>query len=396
MTDRVPGASRRGSRLRASAARALARPIAVVGCVLAVLAACSQASSPAPVRIVDPGDRQPAAVAPSSPRLAEALPVPPLPGHKPAAADSRAAVVAPPTAAEPSAPEPSAPKPQPPLLAEIEAALMAPAVGQAPPERPPEAAVGYVTVLPGDTLYALSRRYEVAVKDLIALNGLEAPFHVIVGQDIRLPSQRYHTVEAGDSLGEVALLYDTPAEALIALNALEPPYPLFVGQRLAIPDEASAPSRADSSSTAGAPRVAEAAVPRSASLPERGELRFVWPVEGPVLSGFGPKPDGLRNDGINIAADPGTAVRAAEDGVVAYAGRELAAYGNLVLIRHAEGWVTAYAHNADISVARGQTVARGDTIGSVGATGSVASPQSHFEMRRDGKAVDPLAHLTRL
>jgi murein DD-endopeptidase MepM/ murein hydrolase activator NlpD len=126
---------------------------------------------------------------------------------------------------------------------------------------------------------------------------------------------------------------------------------------------------------------------------EAGSLTFRWPVKGRVISGYGSKPGGLRNEGINIAVPEGTDVRAAEAGVVAYAGNELKGYGNLVLIRHEGGWVTAYAHNKDLFVKRGDTVKRGDVISKAGQTGSVSSPQVHFEVRKGATAMDPMRFL---
>ena len=101
----------------------------------------------------------------------------------------------------------------------------------------------------------------------------------------------------------------------------------------------------------------------------------------------------LHNDGINISAPRGAAVRAAEDGVVAYAGNELGGYGNLVLVRHAGGWTSAYAHNEKLLVSRGNTVRRGQVIALVGSSGNVTTPQTHFELRRGARAVDPLKSL---
>ena len=115
-----------------------------------------------------------------------------------------------------------------------------------------------------------------------------------------------------------------------------------------------------------------------------------------MVSTFGAKPGGLHNDGINIAAERGAPVRAAGDGIVAYAGNELRGFGELVLIRHDDGWVTAYGHNEDLLVDRGETVERGQIIGRVGATGSVSSPQLHFEIRKGIEAVDPLEYLADL
>ncbi len=125
-------------------------------------------------------------------------------------------------------------------------------------------------------------------------------------------------------------------------------------------------------------------------------MQFRWPVRGRIISGFGPKPGGQQNEGINVSVPEGTSVKAAEDGVVAYAGNELKGYGNLVLIKHADGWVTAYAHNSEIDVKKGETVKRGQTIAKAGQTGSVTSPQVHFEIRKGSQPVDPSSHLAGL
>ena len=122
---------------------------------------------------------------------------------------------------------------------------------------------------------------------------------------------------------------------------------------------------------------------------------FLWPAEGRVISGFGSKPGGMHNDGINIAVPVGTEVRAAQNGVVAYAGNELRGYGNLVLIRHTGGWMTAYAHNDALLVGKGDVVERGQVISRSGKSGRVSRPQAHFEIRRNGEPQDPLQLLTR-
>ena len=124
-----------------------------------------------------------------------------------------------------------------------------------------------------------------------------------------------------------------------------------------------------------------------------GKGRFIGPVSGRVVSGYGPKGEGLHNDGINISAPRGAQVRAAGAGVVAYAGNELRGFGNLLLIRHAGGWVTAYAHNAKLLVRRGQKVSQGQLIARVGSTGSVIKPQLHFEIRRGRRAINPARQL---
>jgi len=123
--------------------------------------------------------------------------------------------------------------------------------------------------------------------------------------------------------------------------------------------------------------------------PPAGGGRFLWPVKGPVISEYGGKPDGSQNDGVNISAAKGTPVIAADNGVVAYVGNELRSYGNLLLVRHANGLVTAYAHLDTTLVQRGAKVKRGQKIGTVGASGKVSAPQIHFEVRRGSQAVDP-------
>ncbi|WP_343868144.1 M23 family metallopeptidase, partial [Caenispirillum bisanense] len=127
--------------------------------------------------------------------------------------------------------------------------------------------------------------------------------------------------------------------------------------------------------------------------PARAGGRFAWPVKGPVLAGYGPAGPGLHNDGINIAVPTGTPVKASENGVVVYAGNELKGFGNLLLLKHDGGWMTAYAHNSELLVPRGATVKKGDVIAKSGATGNVDRPQVHFELRKGTKAVDPTKYL---
>ena len=141
-----------------------------------------------------------------------------------------------------------------------------------------------------------------------------------------------------------------------------------------------------------APKPAPAGDPLPALKPDSP---FIWPVDGKVVSRFGPAKDNQRNDGINIAAPVGAPVKASAPGVVAYAGNELRGFGNMVLLRHADGWVTAYAHNSSLLVRKGDKVGQGQTIARVGSSGNVDTPQLHFELRKGTKAVDPLKVLTR-
>lgn len=120
-----------------------------------------------------------------------------------------------------------------------------------------------------------------------------------------------------------------------------------------------------------------------------GNVSFIWPASGKVISGFGPKSGGLYNDGINIAARAGVPIKAAADGEVVYSGSELKGYGNMLLLRHNNGYLTAYAHAQDITAKKGDVVKAGQVIGHIGETGHVSSPQLHFSIRQGRKAIDP-------
>jgi murein DD-endopeptidase MepM/ murein hydrolase activator NlpD len=170
----------------------------------------------------------------------------------------------------------------------------------------------------------------------------------------------------------------------------------------------SAPAKVAKLEAAPTPKVQQAVVrpnvdPQpTASLPPKAEAApapaadanpgFRWPARGRIIQGF--KSGG--NDGINISVPEGTAVKAAENGVVAYAGNELKGYGNLVLIRHPNGFVSAYANNGEIEVKRGDSVKRGQTIAKSGQSGNVATPQLHFELRKGSTPVDPTNYLAGL
>ncbi len=229
-------------------------------------------------------------------------------------------------------------------------------------------------------------------------------------------------VEHGQSLGVLAHAYHVPAQAIIAANHLTPPYKIAAGQQLVIPGEGEASKPPPPAAVSPAAPIAQGHAPpeiipldgpapapkappapsaaeearsepvAAAPLPRGGH--FAWPVRGHVLAGYGVTAGGKHNDGINIAAPRGTAVNAVDGGTVAYAGNELRGYGNLVLVKHANGWITAYAHCDELLVKRGDTVSRGQAIAKVGATGGVSEPQLHFELRRGKHAVDPREFLS--
>ena len=164
------------------------------------------------------------------------------------------------------------------------------------------------------------------------------------------------------------------------------------GRDRADPANSAAPTQTAQIEPPAPPKPAPAGDPLPALKPDSP---FIWPVDGKVVSKFGPAKDNQRNDGINIAAPVGAPVKASAPGVVAYAGNELRGFGNMVLLRHADGWVTAYAHNSSLLVQKGDKVGQGQTIARVGSSGNVDTPQLHFELRKGTKAVDPLKVLTR-
>jgi murein DD-endopeptidase MepM/ murein hydrolase activator NlpD len=219
-----------------------------------------------------------------------------------------------------------------------------------------------------------------------------------------------HRARSGETAYSVARRYGLDAYAVITANNLIPPFDLYEGQHLVIPGTSTRPTSVATtppvpepsnqpppSRPPGAPVDAAgqtAALPRPNS-PRREAGSFDWPVEGSVISEFGPKGGGRYNDGINIAAPLGTPVRAAESGLVAYAGNEVRGFGNMLLLKHPNGWVTAYAHNQELLVQRGERVRRGQVIARVGSSGSVDRPQLHFELRKGKQAVDPMGELSR-
>ena len=270
-----------------------------------------------------------------------------------------------------------------------------------PPEKTAIASVqqvpGSMTVKPGDSVHVIARRYNVSTRALIEMNRLTPPYKLLAGQVLRLPRGRVHTVVRGDTLYGISRRYGIDMNALARANRLAPPYLLLVGQRLTVPVTSAAAPQTATLPVEPTPKVDATAKAPPAPLiptpPPRSGGQFLWPVQGTILSKFGPKSGGFHNDGINISAPRGAPVYAAEAGVVAYAGNELRGYGNLLLIRHAEGWTTAYAHNEALLVTRGDTVRRGQTVAKVGSSGNVTAPQSHFELRRGTKVVDPLKYL---
>lgn len=289
-------------------------------------------------------------------------------------------------------------------------------------------AKGYIEVQPGDTVYAIARKFNVSPAAVIDENDLKKPYALKVGQVLKLPpgaaalttdapshnpassrvvvaKDELYTVQSGDTLYSISRRSGVSVDNIASANNLRAPYALDAGQRLVIPQAPTgakpvltaqkAPAQAAAADAPPPANVAEIA--RQASYtkpaPVSAASMFDWPVRGAVISEYGSGNLGRRNDGVNIAAPVGTPVRAAADGQVVYRGSELEGFGNLLLIKHADGFVTAYAHNDAMLVKKGDQVRQGQVIAKVGQTGAVTTPQLHFEIRQQSQAVDPVALL---
>lgn len=251
-----------------------------------------------------------------------------------------------------------------------------------------------ITVKKGTTLYAISRQTKVPVRTLIEANNLKPPYTLSIGQKIRVPSAKIHVVKKSETLYSISKKYGLTVSALSRQNNIKPPYTLSVGQQLMVSGgevvEKTAKTfvRSTQKTTQKNPKKT---VQKSVVVP-KGKT-FAWPVKGKIISEYGAHGAGQYNDGINIAAKKGTSVLAAESGVVVYADDELKGYGNLVLIKHANGWITAYAHADKLFVKKGQKVNKKQKIATVGQTGNVKTPQLHFEVRYKTKVVNPKKYL---
>jgi murein DD-endopeptidase MepM/ murein hydrolase activator NlpD len=302
-----------------------------------------------------------------------------------------------------------------------------------------------------DTMEGLSQRYGVTTADILKANGYKGPRALQPGQQLIIPPRAVaaapavvapkavavaapvaaapsvHVVNRGDTLMSIAHRNHVPVADLAKANGIEANSKLKLGQKINVPGakSAAAPAAVPPAQVAGAQpgAVAAPATKMAAVEPAKEKARlaqatttpeaaaavtetpvktaeatgalptFRWPVRGRVVTGYGAKTNGKSNDGINVAVPEGTPVKAAEDGVVAYSGNELKGYGNLILVRHSNGYVTAYAHASELLVKRGETIKRGQIIAKSGQSGEVGSPQLHFEIRKGSSPVDPLQFL---
>ena len=293
-----------------------------------------------------------------------------------------------------------------------------------------------VTVASGETIEMIARKYGVPASAIMETNGFREGTSLRPGQRVVIPryvsagavhaspavvtarvAESVHIVAPGESMLGIARRHGVTITALARANKIQPYAKISIGERLTIPGGhpvvaerpvAAAPQLAKPN-TVPAEKVASAPVQNARiatpethttteSLPRTAEAAgslpsFRWPVKARITGPFGAKINGATNDGINLAVPEGTPVKAADDGVVAYAGNELKGYGNLVLVRHANGYVSAYANASELLVKRGDTVKRGQVIAHAGQTGNVTSPQLHFEIRKGSTPVDPTKYL---
>jgi murein DD-endopeptidase MepM/ murein hydrolase activator NlpD len=314
-----------------------------------------------------------------------------------------------------------------------------------------------VTVAPGETVESIAHRHGVPVAAVMEANNLASPRAIQAGQRLVIPryippltgsntvavlpahaapavkpttapphaepapataaipagrsaapaSSEVHVVAAGDTLSKIARQYGKPVPEIARANNIQPNAKLSVGDRILIPGGHTSHAKTEgepASAVAAKPENKEVAAvvtpsteasnPVVSSKPAAESAPSLrWPVHGRVIAAFGSKSNGQANDGIDVAVPENTPVKAADDGVVAYAGNELKGYGNLVLVRHPSGYVTAYAHAKELLVKKGDPIKRGQVIAKSGQTGNVEVPELHFEVRKGTAPIDPMQFL---
>src|SRR3954469_5631098 len=268
------------------------------------------------------------------------------------------------------------------------APLMAPVAAAPAPAARPVAAVAAPSsthfVNHGDTLASIARKNHISAAELARANGLDPSAKLKLGARLAVPGAKTAAVAAP--------LAAAPVGAAPVVGTLQPvaaaPAPATKMAAVAAPVQSARLAQATANVEDKAAEAPAKAAETTSALPT-----FRWPVRGKVVTSYGAKTNGKSNDGINLAVPEGTPVKAAEDGVVAYSGNELKGYGNLVLVRHSNGYVTAYAHASELMVKRGDTIKRGQIIAKSGQSGEVGSPQLHFEIRKGSSPVDPLQFL---
>ena len=249
-----------------------------------------------------------------------------------------------------------------------------------------------ITVKTGASLYSISKQNKIPLRNLIEANKLEPPYKLYPGDKIKIPSMRNtHIVKYAENISIIAYNYGVSSNDIISLNSLKKPYVIKPGQILALPynilkEDKKAPSKANS---------VLASITNSVKS-KNNKTDFIYPVNGKILSTFGTKKNGSKNDGINIAAKKGTPIKSVSDGNIVYVGNALKGYGNLVIIKHQNNWLSAYAHNDEVYVTKNQQIKQGDIIATVGSSGDAEKSQLYFSLRKGRQAVNPKEYLSNI
>jgi len=275
----------------------------------------------------------------------------------------------------------------------VVASPAAPAPGtEAPPKPLPGAEnagkPGYYTVKPGDTVLRIALDTGQNWRDLVRWNGLDNPNLVEVGQVLRVvPPGVDPAAVSARAVPGAGRVETRPLDAVPAPPAVAPPASATASAAAAVPASTASASPPNAAAIAAAPVASAAPAPSGTAPPVRDsteELVWIWPASGALIAGF----DEGRNKGLIIAGKAGDPVLAASDGRVVYAGSSLRGYGNLVIVKHSEVYLTAYAHNQTLLVKDDQVVRRGQKIAEMGSS-DAERVQLHFEIRRQGKPIDP-------
>jgi murein DD-endopeptidase MepM/ murein hydrolase activator NlpD len=248
-----------------------------------------------------------------------------------------------------------------------------------------------VVLADGETISTLSGRYGVPEDAIRGANGLTAKakpprgaklvIPVYVADGNLVPTKVKLETSAKTASLAITAPVETPTQA--SVSSLKP------SSKKPAVAEASTPAQVASLETTSPVAVSDPAV----SSKVASNAGFRWPARGRVIQAFGDK-NGVKSTGINISLPQGTPIKAAEAGTVAYAGSEIKGFGNLVMIRHPDGWVSVYGNNSEIKVKRGDEIKRGQIIALSGQSGDVSAPQLHFELRKGSVPVDPVEHLS--
>ena len=251
-----------------------------------------------------------------------------------------------------------------------------------------------IKIYTGDSLYSISKREGVSIRSIIEVNNLEPPFILYEGKELIIPLSKIHIVQTGNTLWDIANCYKVSVIEIRGLNNLKIKDKIYKGKKLFIPIN-------EKNRNLGCKDTSKLIVKvdkRKKKILNKKNIvsnktDYLWPVKGKILSKYGLLAKGLRNDGINISANKGDPVFASKDGKVVYAGNEIQAFGNLILIKHYDNKTTAYAHLDKIKVKKGQTVKKGEVIAVLGNSGKVSKPQLHFELRDSNGPLNPLKYL---